>query len=346
MRQTTSSASRPRRAGLIAASSLIVAGGLTAGSALGQTVDSPGRPQPTTPIVFATDEPAPFIDAAWSVTSGDDSLRPLVQPVSCEEPCDGYASGGGCGSGAGGPWANPCGPPTWVSVTPYVWAPAMKGDIGGRGVVRQIDLSLSDLVDLIPDLNGAAMGHVEVGKGRRGLIFDALALRVSPSQPGPAGGTLNFNTDLAIFEALGTYRVAGTPNGTPHASPVRFDLLGGARYYQINGGLTIDTIRGRTISAAQSETWVDLVVGGRGTATITPGLDAFLRADVGGFGIGTSSSLSWNVVTGVDYDLDCCPGSSLIVGYKALDVDQSKNGGQFVYDVRSQGPLLALSFSF
>lgn len=237
---------------------------------------------------------------------------------------------------------------TWVVVAPYLWAPAVEGTVGALGTKQNVDLTLSELIDLIPDLNGAFMGHVEVGKGPRGLIFDAMIMEVSPTEPGPLGGKVTVDSNTTILEFLGMYRVVDLGTSGENAPPVRVDVLGGVRYYDIETGLVIKPIVGPTLLIEQAENWVDLVVGTRGAVTLVQGLDAFLRADVGGFGIGTSSKLAWNLVVGVEYACASWPGSSLLLGYRVLDIDESKYSGvqHFVFDVKMQGPFLALGFRF
>ncbi len=237
---------------------------------------------------------------------------------------------------------------TWVVVAPYLWAPAVKGTVGALGTKQNVDLTLSELIDLIPDLNGAFMGHVEVGKGPRGLIVDAMIMEVSPTERGPLGGKVTVESNTTILEFLGMYRVVDLGTSGDSAPPVRVDVLGGVRYYDVETGLTVKPLQGPTVAIEQAENWVDLVVGARGAVTLVQGLDAFLRADVGGFGIGTSSKLAWNLVTGVEYACAAWPGSSLLLGYKVLDIDESKYSGvqHFVFDVKLQGPFLALGFRF
>ncbi len=286
---------------------------------------------------------APLVSVSWDDDAAGQDPSPRLQTVSFDCAEDQCVSGSGM-------CAPSCGDDqTWVVVAPYLWAPAMKGTVGAGGNLANVDLTLSDLFDLIEDdLNGAVMGHVEVGKGPRGLIFDTLIMQVSPTEPGPLGGTVSIESNLTIFEVLGMYRVLDMNTGRQTLSRVKFDLLGGARYYQVQGGVTIIPVQGPTIVAEQSENWVDLVVGARGAVTIVDGLDAFLRADFAGFGIGTSSKLAWHLVAGVEYACGFCPGSSLLLGYKLLDIDESKYSGaqQFVFDVKLQGPFLALAFRF
>ncbi|MBX3442238.1 MAG: hypothetical protein KF774_07505 [Planctomyces sp.] len=238
---------------------------------------------------------------------------------------------------------------TWVLVAPYVWTPAMKGRIGARGVSAPIDMSLSDLYDILfDDLNGAVMGHIEVGKGNFGLIFDGMLMRVSPSQTGPLGGRLDFDISSTILESMAMARVVDVELDAATNARWSVDLLGGARYYQVQNGVRINPVNGPTVSADLSKEWVDLVIGARTAVTLVPGLDGFARTDFGGFGIGTSSQLAWNLITGVSWECQSHPGTSLVLGYRVLDINESQGSGdqQFRFDVTMQGPFAAFSFAF
>jgi hypothetical protein len=238
--------------------------------------------------------------------------------------------------------------PTWALVAPYVWAPMMDGTVGANGNTTDVNLSFSDLLDLVPDLNGAVMGHLEVGKGPRGLLLDALIMELSPSRRGPGGGRINLESNLTVFEALGTLRLLGAAPGEAAPSDITVDVLGGLRYYDVMGGLTISPVIGPTISAEQTENWVDLVIGGRTGVALTESLAGFMRGDIAGFGIGTSSRFAWNLTAGFEYHCVSHPGWSTVLGYRILDIDQVKYSGaeRFFFDVRLHGPFLAFAYRF
>ncbi len=238
---------------------------------------------------------------------------------------------------------------TWVLVAPYVWTPAMKGTIGARGVTAPIDVSLSDLYDILfDDLNGAAMAHVEVGKGNFGLIFDALLMEIHPSQRGPLGGQIKLDVGATILESMAMARLVDMETEAGPNGRFTVDVLGGARYYQVQNAIRINPPIGPTVQADLSKDWVDLVFGARTSVTVLPGLDGFLRADFGGFGIGTSSKFTWNLIAGTSWELPNHPGTSMVLGYRILDINETQQSGpqEFEFDVKMHGPFAALSFAF
>lgn len=127
-------------------------------------------------------------------------------------------------------------------------------------------------------------------------------------------------------------------------------MLGGVRYLAVDASaiLSLPNVN-PVVDISSSEQWVDLFVGGRVVAQLTPSLSGFVRGDVGGLGIGTSSNLTWNLVSGVS--TDCIWGSSLLLGYRVFDVNQSLKGGTgspqgFGVDAVIHGPLIGLTFQF
>jgi hypothetical protein len=237
---------------------------------------------------------------------------------------------------------------TWVLVAPYVWMPAQRGSIGAGGLTANVDLTLGDVFESLEDLNGAFMGHVEVGKNQFGLIFDGMLMKLSPEKTFPGGASVRAEVSSTLMEGLSMLRVIDTRHSDLEFPRTKIDVLGGARYYQISNGLRVNPGGGPVVAAQLTKDWVDLVVGSRAAVTIAEGLDGFIRADVGGFGIGTSSKLTWNLIAGGEYACPSLPGSSFIMGYRLLSIDERQNTGpnEFVYDVTMQGPFTAIAFRF
>lgn len=237
----------------------------------------------------------------------------------------------------------------WATVTPYLWLPAMKGQIGVRGVVRDVDISLSDMWDLLGDLKGAAMVHLEVGRGNRGgLIIDTLLTDIASTETLPGGGTATVETSMTFLEGLGFRPIASYDKCGPFIRNVSWDVLYGARYYEVGAEVTVAPTAGPVVNVERSENWVDLVLGTRTRMQLANGGSAFARADFGGFGIGSSSDFAWNLHVGLENRLRRHPNTSLALGYKILDIKQSKGSGaqSFLFDMTMHGPFTGLMIRF
>ena len=94
------------------------------------------------------------------------------------------------------------------------------------------------------------------------------------------------------------------------------------------------------VSANDSETWVDPLVGIRGRANISESFYLTGWGMIGGFGV--SSDIMWDVFGGLGYQFS--DSFAVVGGYRALGVDYENNG--FVYDVVQKGPMLGGVFRF
>jgi opacity protein-like surface antigen len=92
--------------------------------------------------------------------------------------------------------------------------------------------------------------------------------------------------------------------------------------------------------------WWDMFVGPRSTWQATEELALFARGDVGGFGIGSSSQLTWQIKAGGEYAIS--KYAFLELGYRLLDIDYEEGSGsdKFRFDVQMGGPYMGLGVKF
>ncbi|MEI8382257.1 MAG: hypothetical protein WCJ09_19150 [Planctomycetota bacterium] len=248
----------------------------------------------------------------------------------------------------GGPYAGPSSTGgTWVLIAPYGWIAGMKGEVGIGNRVLNIDLTPGRVLQHLGDVDGALMLHTEVGRGNLGFILDGNLIRASTSvSTAPAQIDVTFSQTL--LEGLGMYRAIEMPDFLVEGKSLTVDFLAGGRYYQFSNGFAIYPVNPALppLQTNLTATWVDLVLGVRTRVPVTNSLDAFARVDAGGFGISSSSTMAWNLIAGVDYKMTA--NSSLIAGYRQLDINkQSYSGTQpFDFNARLYGPFMALAFQF
>jgi hypothetical protein len=91
---------------------------------------------------------------------------------------------------------------------------------------------------------------------------------------------------------------------------------------------------------------VDPIVGGRIYFDFSDKLKASLRGDVGGFGIGTASELTWMVSAIGEYKFN--PNVGLVFGYRYLDLDWSQGSGTglVAFDLTIHGPIIGIDIAF
>jgi hypothetical protein len=225
----------------------------------------------------------------------------------------------------------------WMVVAPYGWIFGMKGTVGAGRRTAQVDLTVGDAVKQLDNLKGAAQLHVESGYGPAGVIADLTYMNIQP-----ADGLVTVDSRATLFELLGMYRLVDT--GGRQAGAVTFDVLAGARYYRFRNSISGNVFG--LLSAERTNDWVDLVVGARAGVQVTDALGLFVRGDVGGFGIGSSSDRACNVLAG--FECRCCECASLIGGYRWLRIDRESGVGRdrFLLDVTMAGPFVALAVRY
>ena len=271
-------------------------------------------------------------------------------------------------------------PDRWeVRFTPYVWAQNLTGDAAIRGRDFEVNASFFDLIEE-SDSIVALMINGEARRGRFGIVSDFVYSRLTASQdfltatnpvPGlslTTAGDLGFETEILITEAVAAYEVflfGGDRDlgGSPGAGSTAIDLLAGARYWRIDGDLslgitgTIDaaalgvTVSGaRALATSGTVDWIDPIVGFRVRYPLTPRQQISFRADVGG-GIGGGSDFTWNMLAAYTWESPYRVfGGQLsgAIGYRALYADYTEGAGseRFNWDLLVHGPAFGLSLEF
>jgi hypothetical protein len=249
---------------------------------------------------------------------------------------------------------SPAAEPWQVSLTPYLWAISLNGDVGVAGKSADVDVSFSDLLD---DLNGAVMLDLELRKGQFALMSDTIYANLSGDGNGP-DGRLNVKTTanmllqgLAGTYRLGTWRLAELAEAGPLG--VSVDPYAGIRYTyldtELKGKLDLPDLgidAQRTVEADKQ--WVDPIVGLRTIWTLGERLSMILAGDIGG--TSQSSDYSWEAlgVLGYRFSLFGEDNANMLAGYKVLrqKFEDGDGRSEFEWDVTMHGPVLGLTIRF
>jgi len=239
-----------------------------------------------------------------------------------------------------------------ITTAPYFWAPSIDGDSTISGATAGIDIGFDDIIDDF-DVWGFS-NRLEAWKGDWGLIIDAMY--VDMDLKSDAVHTTNPRVDLDMEVASATvdfavaYKLVKIPleEGTP--LEFTFSPLGGLRYQYLKqeGKLQADLpgigLQGQTLGG--SEDWVEPFVGAAVRYDLTEKFAVISRADAGGFGIGSASTLTWNFVIGIDWTFK--DNMDIKVGYRVMDMDYSRGSGtdEFGWDGKMYGPLIGLNIHF
>jgi opacity protein-like surface antigen len=222
------------------------------------------------------------------------------------------------------------------SVSLYGWMSGIDTSVETPLGTVETELSFGDVLD---KLDIAAFGSFEARNGPWVVLGDLNYSALSTSSNSPFGAVFSdveVETRLTIASAFGGYAVVDRPD-------LRIEAGGGLRFYD----MSVDTrlvgnpgVPDRTFP--RSDSWVDAVVGVHLRAPISDRWFARGFADVGGFGLGDSSELSWQVYAGGGYSFN--ETWAVEFGYRYMSIEKELDNATVNLDL--SGPLIGVTARF
>lgn len=218
------------------------------------------------------------------------------------------------------------------SFAPYFWAAGLSGTTKQFGLPSiEIDSSFSDIFS---NLDFAFMAAGEARYDRFSIIGDMMYSKLSADAHTP-NGILASTVDVTSESFIG---LLGVGYSVLEDSAGHLDVVGGVKVWSVNTDISFDGGLLDGVERSDGATWVDGVVGLRGTYSLTQKIYLTGWGLVGGGG----ADIDWDVALGLGYKFG--DTVSALAGYRALGVDYSRDG--FVYDAVQQGPILGVSIRF
>ena len=216
--------------------------------------------------------------------------------------------------------------------TLYGWLPALSTTVDTRfGTIDQPSGSASDALSA---LDFAFMGTFAAQNGPLGFAADLLYSDLSNSTqtPFPLYGDANVGITVGALSGYVLYRVS-------QDSPVKFDLGGGFRTFQLN--VTADLSAGILPADSQSfdATWTDPLLAARVTVPLN---EKWFLAGFADFGGTSSDDQTYQVYGGVGYNFN--PAWSTQLGYRSMSLSHPVEAGNAT--ITLNGFLAAVSFNF
>jgi opacity protein-like surface antigen len=208
-----------------------------------------------------------------------------------------------------------------VELSIYMLGAGMTGETGVGGNVADVDLSFGDVLE---NLELGGMSSLRIERDRWAFTTDVIYMGLGASK-----GPFSADVDQWMVEPSLSFRVSD-----------RLETIVGVRY--VNLATEIAGPFGRNPSGTVD--WWDPFIGGKLTLPIREDLSFNLRADVGGFGVG--SEFAWQAFPFISWQFS--DRSSMQAGYRWLDVDYDEGSGpgEFTYDMLTQGLQLGVTFRF
>lgn len=219
-----------------------------------------------------------------------------------------------------------------LSLSPYLWFAGSHGTVGVLGRDASVHASAGDLLS---HFNFGLMGASEAKIGRFLLNGDLLWIRLSDGRALPFPGLNATSADVRVGQFVWTskigYRVIDR-------AKFKADANVGARYWHLGQELNLNpSILGLNVN--HSESWADIVVGGRVEVPLGPKASITALGDVGG----------WNATAKLDYqfagvlNFKISPRWTISPGYRYLFVDY--RNGKSIYNMVTPGAVIGLTYT-
>jgi hypothetical protein len=221
-----------------------------------------------------------------------------------------------------------------LALSPYLWFAGAHGTVGALGH----DLSMhASPGDLLSHFDIGLMGAAEARHKRFLLTGDMIWIRLSDSHALPFPGLGAVSADVRVGQFIWTSKIAFR---VIDHKKFKADANVGVRYWHLGQKLSFNpTVLGLNFNGSQS--WADIVVGGRVQLPVGKKTVIDLLGDVGG----------WNATAKLDYQFAAllsykiCPKWNLVAGYRYMFVDYRPNNLS-VYNVVTSGAVLGATFTF
>jgi hypothetical protein len=219
-----------------------------------------------------------------------------------------------------------------LDLSPYLWFAGAHGTVGASG--RDVSMHATP-GDLLSHFNIGLMGAAEARYKRFVLNGDLMWIRLSDSKALPLTRVGATSADVRVGEFVWTsklgYRVLDRKR-------MKADASVGVRYWHLGQKLNFNPSRlGLNVSLSQS--WADIVIGGRMRLPAGERVQLVLLGDVGG----------WNATAKLDYHFAALAGYklkpkwTLWAGYRYLFVDY-RGSNSSVYNVVTSGALIGVEY--
>jgi hypothetical protein len=222
---------------------------------------------------------------------------------------------------------------TWrLDLSPYLWFAGTHGTVGALGRDASVHASAGDLLS---HFNFGIMGASEAQLGRFLLNGDLLWIRLSDSSALSFPGLGATSADVRVGQLVWTSKVGYR---LIDSTKFKADANVGVRYWHLGQKLNLNpSILGLNVNTSQS--WADILVGGRIELPLGAKTSITVAGDVGG----------WNATAKQDYQVagvlnfKVSPKWTISPGYRYLFVDY--RNGRAIYNLATSGAVIGVTYT-
>ena len=212
------------------------------------------------------------------------------------------------------------------TVTPYLWAVGIDGDIQAHGEDTNVSMDFQDVVENL-DMAASALFEANVGDWVSYAMVDYLSLDSGDVDTRYPGIDADLEMDSTLATVATGYRVHMSERST-------IDVQVGIRYAQMDTELWIEGVGQRD---ADNNVY-DGILALRPRLALSRNWTFSPTMSIGA----GDSDLTWELSPQFVYDCDC--GFDVRVGYRNLNYDFEK--GSDSMDLTIKGPVIGVGFSF
>lgn len=219
-------------------------------------------------------------------------------------------------------------------LSPYLWFAGAHGTVGALG--RDVGIHVTP-GDLLSHFNIGLMGAADARRQRFLLNGDLVWVRLSDSRALPIPGLAAVSADARVGQFIWTSKVGYR---LYQRKGVNADANLGVRFWHLGQELNFNpSLLGLNFNGSQ--TWADIVIGGRVQLPLGEKLALDLLGDVGGWN--ATANLDYQVAGLLNYKLSS--KWTLLAGYRYLFVDY-RPGKSAVYNMVTSGGFLGVTYHF
>lgn len=218
-------------------------------------------------------------------------------------------------------------------ISPYLWFAGAHGTVGAFDHDASVHASAGDLLS---HFNFGLMGAAQARHNRFLLDGDLIWIRLSDSSALPFPGFSATSADVRVGQLVWTSKIGYR---LLEKKGLKADANIGARYWHLGQEFNFNpSFLGLNATASQS--WADIVVGGRIEFPLGSKMSITTLGDVGG----------WNATAKLDYqfagllNINVHPKWTISAGYRYLFVDY-RNGGS-IYNMVTDGAVIGVTYHF